>query len=54
VLEVLTDPDVPLLPPFPAGEAKLEPMTAALQAEAEQGVDALRLVKIYAAQERNE
>jgi pyruvate dehydrogenase (quinone) len=41
VLEVLTDPDVPLLPPFPAGEAKLEPMTAALQTEAEQGVDAL-------------
>ena len=54
VLEVLTDPDVPLLPPFPAGEAKLEPMTAALQAEAEQGANALTLLKIYAAQERIE
>jgi len=54
VLEVLTDPDVPLVPPFPAGEAKLEPMTAALHTEAEQGIDALRLLKIYAAHERLE
>jgi pyruvate dehydrogenase (quinone) len=54
VLEILTDPNVPLLPPFPAGEAKLEPMTAALQAEAEKGVGALRLLKKYAAHERLE
>ena len=54
VLEVLTDPDVPLLPPFPAGETKLELMSASLEAEAEHGADALTLLKIYAAQERNE
>ena len=52
LLEVLTDPDVPLLPPFPAGEAKLAPMTAALEAEAEHGVNALRLLKTYAAHEQ--
>jgi pyruvate dehydrogenase (quinone) len=52
VLEVLTDPDIPLLPPFPAGEAKLEPMTAALDIEAGDGAQALRLLGIYAALER--
>jgi pyruvate dehydrogenase (quinone) len=54
VLEIFTDPNVPLLPPFPAGEAKLEPMTTALHAEAEKGIDALRLLKKYAAHERLE
>lgn len=33
VLDVVTDPDVPLLPPFPAGAAKLEPMQGALADE---------------------
>jgi len=54
VIEVLTDPDVPLIPPFPAGEAKLQPMTAALQAEAEKGANALGLLKVYAAHESEE
>jgi pyruvate dehydrogenase (quinone) len=51
VLEVITDADVPLLPPFPAGEAKLEPMETALAAEAEGG-HAGRLLHTYAEQER--
>ncbi len=33
VLDVVTDPDVPLLPPFPAGAAKLESIREALEEE---------------------
>jgi pyruvate dehydrogenase (quinone) len=33
VVEAVVDRDVPLLPPFPAGEAKLETMHKALDAE---------------------
>jgi pyruvate dehydrogenase (quinone) len=53
VLEVLTDREVPLLPPFPAGEAKLELIGAALEAEAE-GDHARRLLEAYAEQERSD
>jgi pyruvate dehydrogenase (quinone) len=52
VLEFVTDPDVPLLPPFPAGEAKIETMTTALRAEGDHGARALRLLNEYAAHER--
>jgi pyruvate dehydrogenase (quinone) len=51
VLEVITDADVPLLPPFPAGQAKLETMTAALGAEPGNGAHPTRLLEIYAAHE---
>ena len=51
VLEVITDRSVPLLAPFPAGEAKLETMRAGLDQEGESGEPARRLLDIYAAQE---
>jgi pyruvate dehydrogenase (quinone) len=54
VLEVVTDPDVPLLPPFPAGGAKAKNMRTALAAEGEDGRGASRLLEIYAAQEEQE
>jgi pyruvate dehydrogenase (quinone) len=54
LIEVMTDPDVPLLPPFPAGEDKLQSMTAALEAEGERGAHALRLLHEYAALERSD
>ncbi|PFQ73288.1 thiamine pyrophosphate-dependent enzyme, partial [Priestia megaterium] len=40
VLEVLTDPNTPLLPPFPAGEQKLEGMQSALEEEGSDGAHA--------------
>ncbi|MFJ6001533.1 thiamine pyrophosphate-requiring protein [Arthrobacter sp. NPDC092385] len=46
VLDVVTDPNVPLLPPFPAGAAKLEPMRAAL--DEEPGSSASGLLERYA------
>jgi pyruvate dehydrogenase (quinone) len=51
VLEVLTDRAVPLLAPFPAGEAKLEQMRKGLAQEGKSGEHARRLLDIYAAQE---
>lgn len=51
VLEVLTDANVPLLPPFPAGAAKLEPMRKGLDAEGAAGVPARHLLDAYAAHE---
>ncbi|WP_216851894.1 thiamine pyrophosphate-requiring protein [Herbiconiux sp. VKM Ac-2851] len=51
VLEVLTDPDVPLLAPFPQGASKLEPMRQGLEAEGPAGAWALRLLEEYAAHE---
>jgi pyruvate dehydrogenase (quinone) len=52
VLEVRTDPDVPLLPPFPAGEAKLENFRAGLEQEGRDGERARRLLDTYASQEQ--
>jgi pyruvate dehydrogenase (quinone) len=52
VLEVLVDPDVPLLPPFPAGEAKLDSFRAGLAQEGTAGGGASRLLEVYAEQER--
>src|SRR3954452_16188467 len=51
VLEVRTDPDVPLLPPFPAGGAKLDTFRAALEQEGADGAGARRLLDTYAEQE---
>lgn len=50
VIEVLTDPEVPLLPPFPAGREKADSMRKAL-AEEEGGGRALDLLETYAGQE---
>jgi pyruvate dehydrogenase (quinone) len=52
VLEVRTDPDVPLLPPFPAGEEKLDSFRAGLDQEGADGEHARRLLDTYAEQER--
>ena len=52
VLEVLTDPDVPLLPPFPAGESKLASFRAGIDQEGAPGADARRLLDTYAEQEQ--
>jgi pyruvate dehydrogenase (quinone) len=54
VLEVMTDPDIPLLPPFPAGGEKAENMRTALAAEGEDGAGAARLLDTYTAQEEEQ
>ncbi|WP_448628468.1 thiamine pyrophosphate-requiring protein [Geodermatophilus sp. URMC 64] len=51
VLEVLTDADVPLLPPFPAGQAKLDSFRTGLAQEGAAAEQARRLLDTYAAQE---
>jgi pyruvate dehydrogenase (quinone) len=51
LIEVITDPNVPLLPPFPAGAAKLESMREGLAKEGAAGVAALALLNVYAGQE---
>ena len=48
VVEAFTDPDVPLLPPFPHGREKLESMRAGLRAEGDTGRAGLRLLEEYA------
>jgi pyruvate dehydrogenase (quinone) len=52
VLEVRTDPDVPLLPPFPAGEQKLDSFRTALDQEGAAGRRARQLLDTYAEQEQ--
>ncbi|MCU1522635.1 MAG: thiamine pyrophosphate-requiring protein, partial [Arthrobacter sp.] len=51
---VMTDPDIPLLPPFPAGGEKAENMRTALAAEGEEGAGAARLLDTYTAQEEEQ
>ncbi|MGO4689901.1 thiamine pyrophosphate-requiring protein [Glaciibacter sp. 2TAF33] len=51
LIEVITDPNVPLLPPFPAGAEKLESMREGLEAEGAEGEAARRLLDVYAGQE---
>jgi pyruvate dehydrogenase (quinone) len=51
VLQVKTDPNVPLLPPLPAGAAKAEEMRAGLRQETDSGVHALALLDAYLANE---
>ncbi|WP_432521465.1 thiamine pyrophosphate-requiring protein [Kineococcus sp. SYSU DK006] len=52
VLEAVVDAEVPLLPPFPAGEQKLEQMRAALAQDGPAGQRGLRLLEEQARQER--
>jgi pyruvate dehydrogenase (quinone) len=51
VLDVICDPDVPLLPPFPAGAEKLDQMREAIHREGESGRGARALLDQYAAHE---
>lgn len=51
VLDVVSDPALPPLPPFPAGEAKLEQMRAGLAQEGDSGQHARELLDVYAAHE---
>jgi pyruvate dehydrogenase (quinone) len=53
VIEALVDPDVPLLPPFPAGEQKLEMFHRGLDAEGADGRHAAELLERQAEQERD-
>lgn len=48
VIEAMTDPDVPLLPPFPHGRELLESMRTGLAAEGDDGVHGLELLETYA------
>ncbi|WP_026550501.1 thiamine pyrophosphate-requiring protein [Arthrobacter sp. Br18] len=51
LLDFVTDPDVPLLPPFPAGALKVEGMDGALQQEPDGARSARNLLRAYAEQE---
>jgi pyruvate dehydrogenase (quinone) len=53
VIEVLTDPEVPLLPPFPGGKEKAESMRKAL-AEEEGGGRAAELLETYTGHEERQ
>src|SRR4051812_20632356 len=53
VLEAVVDPEVPLLPQFPAGEQKLEQMRQGLAQDGPAGERALRLLEEQARQERD-
>ncbi len=48
VVEAITDPDTPLLPPFPHGEEQLGAMRSGLRAEGEAGAHGLALLEHYA------
>lgn len=47
VIDAVTDPDIPLLPPFPHGREMLESMRTGLRAEGEAGSHALELLETY-------
>ena len=51
VIDAITDPDVPLLPPFPHGREMLESMRTGLRAEGAAGEHALELLETYARME---
>ena len=51
LIEVVTDPAVPLLPPFPAGAAQAETMKDGLDQEGTAGEHARRLLQTYLDQE---
>jgi pyruvate dehydrogenase (quinone) len=51
VIEAVVDPDVPLLPPFPAGAAKLDSFRAGLAQEGPDGEHARELLDAYARHE---
>ena len=48
VIDARTDPDIPLLPPFPHGRDLLESMRTGLRAEGGPGVHGLELLETYA------
>ena len=50
VIEVLTDPEIPLLPPFPAGKEKADSMRKGLAAE-DDGGRAAGLLDTYVSHE---
>jgi pyruvate dehydrogenase (quinone) len=52
LIEAVVDRDVPLLPPFPAGESKLEMFHQGLEQEGADGRHARDLLDAQAAQER--
>ena len=51
VIEAVVDPDVPLLPPFPAGAAKLDTFRAGLAQEGPDGEHARAMLDTYARHE---
>ncbi len=51
LVEAVVDPDVPLLPPFPAGKSKLASFRAGIAQEGEAGAGAGALLDRYAAHE---
>lgn len=51
LIEVLSDPDIPLLPPFPAGRTKGQDMLDALEKEGPDTAHARELVETYLRQE---
>jgi pyruvate dehydrogenase (quinone) len=51
LIEAVVDPDVPLLPPFPAGEQKLDMFRQGLDAEGESGEHARALLEEHARHE---
>jgi pyruvate dehydrogenase (quinone) len=54
LLEVVTDPETPLLPPFPAGEQKAGTMVEALGQESAESADrATELLRTYVDQEKS-
>jgi pyruvate dehydrogenase (quinone) len=54
VIEVLTDPEIPLLPPFPAGRQKAESMRKGLAAEDDGGRASALLDTYVSHEERRE
>jgi pyruvate dehydrogenase (quinone) len=53
VLDIITDPSIPLLAPFPAGASTLDQMRTSIEKEGAAGAEARRLLDIYAAHESN-
>jgi pyruvate dehydrogenase (quinone) len=51
VIEAVVDPDVPLLPPFPAGRQKLDMFRQGLDAEGESGRHARAMLDEHARHE---
>ena len=51
IIEVVSDPDIPLLPPFPGGKAQAESMMEAMEKEGPQTQHARDLLSAYLRQE---
>lgn len=48
VIDAVTDPEIPLLPPFPHGREILESVRTGLRADGDAGSHALELLETYA------